>query len=138
MIHAYKLFRYFCPMKRILNLLALGLLLVSCGPEKPQAPANLLSKDVMVNVLIDLYKAEATISTQHLPKDEAMNAYTKLEKDIYTKNSTDSTTFNKSYEFYLKDNVDEAAAIQKEVVEKLKAEKEELTTADGNAPNIKK
>ncbi|MBD0405001.1 DUF4296 domain-containing protein [Flammeovirga sp. EKP202] len=113
-------------MKRIFNVLALGLLLVSCGPEKPQAPADLLPKDKMVEVLIDLYKAEATVSTQHLPKDQAMNAYQKLEAGVYSKNSVDSTTFNNSYAYYLKEDVTAAAEIQKEVVEKLKAKKEEL------------
>ncbi|NLR92952.1 MULTISPECIES: DUF4296 domain-containing protein [Flammeovirga] len=117
-------------MKRLLNVLALAILLVSCGPKKgPEAPADLLSKDVMINVLVDLYKAEATVSTQHLPKDEAMNAYAKLEGSIYTKNNVDSTVFNRSYDFYLKSRVDEAAEIQKAVVDKLKFEKEDLSAA---------
>lgn len=125
-------------MKRILNILVLGLLLISCGPEKPEAPSDLVSKDKMVEVLIDLYKAEATISTQHLPKDQAMNAYAKLEEGIYSKNGIDSTTFNKSYSYYLKEDVATAATIQKEVVEKLKATKEELSQAGGNNSKIKK
>ncbi len=120
----------FVTMKRLLNVLALAILLVSCGPKKgPEAPADLLSKDVMINVLVDLYKAEATVSTQHLPKDEAMNAYAKLEGSIYTKNNVDSTVFNRSYDFYLKSRVDEAAEIQKAVVDKLKFEKEDLSAA---------
>ncbi|KXX67723.1 DUF4296 domain-containing protein [Flammeovirga sp. SJP92] len=121
-------------MKRIFNVLALGLLLVSCGPEKPQAPADLVPKDKMVEVLIDLYKAEATVSTQHLPKDEAMNAYLQLESGIYSKNSIDSATFNKSYAYYLKEDVEAAAEIQKQVVEKLKQVKEELAQAAGGKP----
>ncbi|ANQ50349.2 DUF4296 domain-containing protein [Flammeovirga yaeyamensis] len=125
-------------MKRILKVLALGLILVSCAPkEKAQAPADLLSKDVMVKVLIDLYKAEATVSTQHLPKDEAMNAYVALQDDIYTNNNVDSAVFNKSYNFYLNHRVDEAAEIQKTVVETLKQEKEALSLgADKDAKAI--
>lgn len=125
-------------MKRIFNLLVLGLLLVGCAPEKPQAPSDLLPKDKMVEVLIDLYKAEATVSTQHLPKDEAMNAYSKLEGGVYTKNEIDSATFNKSYAYYLKEDVQGAAAIQKEVVEKLKTIKEELTSSKGSEALKKK
>ncbi|OHX67129.1 DUF4296 domain-containing protein [Flammeovirga pacifica] len=120
-------------MKRILNVLALGLILVSCAPkQQAEAPADLLSKDIVINVLIDLYKAEATVSTQHLPKDEAMNAYIALQDNIYTKNNVDSAAFNKSYNFYLKNRVEEAAEIQKTVVERLKEEKEELSKNQTN------
>ncbi|NME67311.1 DUF4296 domain-containing protein [Flammeovirga aprica] len=120
-------------MKRIFNVLALGLLLIGCGPEKPQAPADLVPKDKMVEVLIDLYKAEATVSTQHLPKDEAMNAYQQLEGGVYSKNDIDSAAFNKSYAYYLKEDVETAAEIQKEVVEQLKKAKEALAEAKASS-----
>ena len=107
-------------MKNFLYTL-LVLLLVSCySQNKPKKPDNLISKDKMVNVIIDMsvYSSAKGINKKVLEKNGV-----KLQEYIYKKHKIDSTQFANSnyyYTYYIEEY--EAIYIQvRDSLTKLKA-----------------
>lgn len=84
-------------MKNILYTLFV-LLLASCyNQNKPKKPENLISKDKMVNIIIDmsLYSSAKGINKRVLEKKGV-----KLQEHIYEKHKIDSTQFANSNYYY--------------------------------------
>jgi hypothetical protein len=70
--------------------------------KEPLPPPNTLSKDQMINILIDIHLAEAKVG--RLPfrsLDSSKALFRKMELDIFKKHQVDTATYRKSFEFYL-------------------------------------
>lgn len=76
-------------------------ILASCiEPEKP--PANLIPKERMVEILIDLHLSEARVGQFNFRTYDSTKAlYSDYEMDIFKKYKVDSAAYNKSYQYYL-------------------------------------
>jgi hypothetical protein len=100
---------------RITGLLFL-ILLVSCQDIKmPEKPANLISEDKMVDILVDTYLSNSARSIDNrLIIDKGI----KLDSFIYTKYAIDSTQFEKSNAYYTV-HLNEFADLFRKVEERL-------------------
>jgi hypothetical protein len=85
-------------MKNLL-LVIIPFLLLACSSGKDK-PDDVLSKDKMVNVLLDIHLAEARVSQARLPLDSSLNYYIFLENEIFQKHQIDSATYKKSMDYY--------------------------------------
>lgn len=90
-------------MNKILIYFILSLFLCSCyTADKP--PADVIKTDEMKNILWDVMSAQALASELSL-KDSSVNqaVQTKiLSRQVFDIHHTDSATFNKSYNWYVK------------------------------------
>jgi hypothetical protein len=89
----------FFMLKRLLTAL---LFLSACvKPETP--PPGVIPKDQMTEILIDIHVAEAQVSHLNLRSYDSMQvAYNGFERDIFQKYRVDSTSYNQSYQYYLR------------------------------------
>jgi hypothetical protein len=70
--------------------------------ERPVPPAGTLTQSQMVQILVDIHIAEAKVghfSFRNIDSSKAL--YRRYEQDIFKKHGVDTTTYRKSFEFYL-------------------------------------
>lgn len=85
-------------MKKLLSILII-VFASACSSEN-EKPEDVLSKDEMVGILLDIHLAEARVSQAKMPLDSSLNYYVFLEKGIFEKHRIDSATYRKSMEYY--------------------------------------
>ena len=83
------------------RLITLGIFLCVLSSAHGELPAELLSKDQMVAILVDLELAKAMVDHYADDADTARLLFQKNELLIYQAHETDSDTFQKSYQHYL-------------------------------------
>ncbi|AMR25756.1 hypothetical protein A0257_00735 [Hymenobacter psoromatis] len=85
-------------------MLALGLLLAAgCGrPEQVPTPANLLPKEKMTTLLVQIHLLEARVETSRLPPDSARALFLSQQRDLMWRNGVSQTDslFERSYRYY--------------------------------------
>ena len=109
-------------MKQLLFIVFL-VVFVSCESKvKYKKPDNLISREEMINLLIDMHIATGTTSVKKITDDVEKN-YMSL---VYEKYQIDSTRFAES-NFYYISNIEEYESIFKEVEKELKKIQEQYT-----------
>jgi 3-hydroxyacyl-CoA dehydrogenase len=94
------------------------LLLTGCVGEE-QAPPHVLSKEQMVNILVDIHIAEAKANRVLLRSYDSTQAYyKKLEQDVFKKHQVDSAVYRKSFTYYM-DHMKQMDEIYTAVVDSL-------------------
>lgn len=95
---------YFCAVKHplIVFVLLLNTLLFSqCDrPEEPVRPAQLLPRDKMVRVLVDLHLTEARVENAGTSPDSARALFNRESKALYQRHNTSETLFRQSMQYY--------------------------------------
>jgi len=98
------------------------LFLWACGSEKPKdtrkIPKNLLSKEQVIKVLVEINLAEAMVSMANLPFEHSVFRYRKYERHILKKLQIDSAVFMENYHYYIQ-NVDDGEIIYRGVQDSL-------------------
>lgn len=88
-------------LRTALLALAAPLLLTQCDrPEEPTPPAQLLPRERLVGLLIDLHIAESRVEASGLPPDSARALYRQQTKDLYWRHETDEPTLRQSITYY--------------------------------------
>jgi len=77
------------------------ILLVALSCSKERVPNSVMSKDEMINYLIDLHISEAAVQNLRLKADSARIVFSIQEKFILNEHKIADSTFIKSYNFYL-------------------------------------
>jgi len=120
-------------MKNFINI-CFVLLLVSCyGIKKPKKPKNLIAKDKMVNIIIDMSLFN---SAKGVNKRALENKGINLEQFIYEKHNIDSLQFATSNKYYAY-NVEEYEAIYDRVNDSLTQLKDEYTVKENKIKRTK-
>lgn len=76
-----------------------GLFLFGCGNEKK--PEGLLNQDEMVSLMVDVYLAEARISTTGIPRDSAAKLFEPYESALLAKRGITDSILQANYAYYL-------------------------------------
>ena len=98
--------------------IVITLLFVSCyGIDRPKKPENLMSKDKMVDVLVELALVS---SAKGINKRELENKGIVPDTFVYKKHKIDSTIFANSNNYYAYD-IDEYSQIYKDVRDSLES-----------------
>ncbi|MFD2822846.1 DUF4296 domain-containing protein [Lacinutrix iliipiscaria] len=119
-------------MRSLINI-CFVLLLVSCYDiKKPKKPDNLIAKDKMVNVIIDLslFNSAKGINKRIL-EDKGIN----LEQYVYEQHDIDSLQFAESNNYYAH-HIDDYEAIYKEVKDSLSQLKDKYTEIENKQKRI--
>tara|TARA_B100001059_G_C17839229_1_gene590712 strand:+ start:6313 stop:6693 length:381 start_codon:yes stop_codon:yes gene_type:complete len=107
---------------------------VSCyGIEKPKKPENLMSKDKMVDVLVELALVS---SAKGINKRELENKGIVPDTFVYRKHKIDSTIFADSNNYYAYD-IDEYSQIYKDVRDSLESLRTFYKTEEKKEDKIK-
>jgi len=104
-------------MKHI-NTLSLLLLILSCKPEKEQIPADVLPKDKMVEILVNVHLVEGSIALQRLTGVQLDLLASKKYDSLFMAEKVPVTNFRSSYDYYL-DHPKDLDDIYQEVVNQL-------------------
>lgn len=99
----------------LLFMLSLILFIACESKVKYKEPDNLIPREQMINLLIDMHIANGTTGARDKTDDEMERNYMSL---VYDKYQIDSTRFAES-NFYYVSNIDEYESIFKEVQERL-------------------
>jgi len=82
-------------------LIFICLLLVSCSEKKAVViPANIFSKQKMVNVMLDIHLLEASMSLNATSVDKNNPANPASYFDVLKKNNISKKQYDESFEFY--------------------------------------
>ena len=76
--------------------------LVACGGNEPveEVPANIISKEAMVPLLVDLQLIEGANSTKFFQGDTGRTNYALLYKTIFDKHEVEKIQFDSSMAYY--------------------------------------
>ena len=85
-------------------------------PEEP--PPNVIPKDTMTQVLIDIHLAEAKVAVRNLSPDTAQMLYEIHKRKIYQDYKISPERFKESFDFYSR-NLNEMDKIYEAVVDSL-------------------
>ena len=107
-------------MKKLLLILSLGILFAHCNSNPIEKPKDLISKEVMVDILYDLYLTNTLNSSD---SKYLLDRGITPAKYIYTKYKVDSLQFSRSDRYYAAD-VEDYEKLYKNVTLKLLKEKE--------------
>lgn len=91
-------------------------MVVSCSSSENKK--TVLSKDQMVEVLIDIHLAEAGVQDIRLKNDSSILVYRTQEKLLYKKHNISDSTFIKSYNYYI-EHPDQLEEIYSAVIDSL-------------------
>ncbi len=109
-------------MRFFLSIFLISVFLSCDGSRKSK---EILSKEKMVSVLIDIQMAEAFISRERIEGDSALALYQALEEDIFETHAIDSSSFKKSFRYY-SENIAELDEIYEWVLDSLNQKQVEL------------
>ena len=72
----------------------------SCKQAEEKIPSDILSKEKMVKVLVDIHLAEANVTIKNLAGDDANKLATAYYQHIYKSHRISKEEFKKSFLFY--------------------------------------
>ncbi len=78
--------------------IAVLLTLIQCKEE--QKPAGIMNEEEMVDLLVELYLAEAKISLTGIRRDSANKLFLPYEESIIAARGITDSTLNKNYDYY--------------------------------------
>jgi hypothetical protein len=81
--------------------LVLLLAAASCKGPAEEIPEDILPKEKMVQILIRIHIAEATVGIKNLPSDSASKLYKSYQNEILKEQAVDDSTYARSYSFYV-------------------------------------
>lgn len=106
---------------------------LACKSPNGEKPKNLLSKQKMADVLVEMHRAEAMTNSAGIPSsDTSFYIFAQLEKEIFKKHQIDTSDYYKSYKFYLV-NPEEFTDLYKLVVDKIIIQNKADSTAEAKA-----
>lgn len=108
----------FAPVVCFLSLI----LLVGCKEEKPK---DILSKETMTVLLMDIYIGEGKVSSLSLKRDSSLAIFDAYEKRIFEKHQIDREQYKKSLAYYY-DNPLELEEIYDRVLDSLNLKEQKL------------
>lgn len=95
------------------------LLVLSTACVKPEEhPADLIPKDSMAQILVNIHISEAKVATRPMHPDSTYLFYEVYKKDVYKKYKISPERFQKSFDYYLR-NLDQMDQIYETVVDSL-------------------
>lgn len=119
-------------MKKIFCLVVSVIVLVSCGQSYvAEKPDNLIEEDRMVNMLYDLSLLQASYSVIDLHEKKIDG-----KEFLKSKYGIDSLTFAKSHKYYAS-QPEKYQKMQKQIVERLEAEKLKLAKSKDTTAAVK-
>ena len=89
----------------------------SCA-KSDKKPENLLSKEKIVSILIDVHILESEIQTLRVSKDSSQLLFNTFERELFEKHQVDKEVYKKSFEYYL-EGVKEMEKIYEAVIDSL-------------------
>jgi len=96
------------------------LIFVNCSKKQAQKPSNVLTRDQMVRVLIDVHILEAKIKKLYLPRDSSQLIYNHYEEMLFDDLGITKEQYAESTAYYI-DEIDEMKDIYNQVVDSLLA-----------------
>ncbi len=75
--------------------------LFACSSQEETIPEGILEEGTMVSILTSVHIEENYIKQQNIAADTAIAVFHVRKNAIFEKYHTDSTTFNKSFDYYL-------------------------------------
>lgn len=80
---------------------ALALLITACQKnDEVVPPQQLIPRDKMVSLLVELHTLEARTDASGLPIDSARALFVQARKGLYTRFAVDDSAFVRSYRYY--------------------------------------
>ncbi|WP_299821680.1 DUF4296 domain-containing protein [uncultured Pontibacter sp.] len=102
--------------------------LFACGNNQSKAPADLVPRDKMVQILADIHIAEAQVESRVVYPDTALMAFTYQEREVFKKHGVTEQQFRDTYSYY-KDNLKEMDALYEIIVDTLSLRETKLRAA---------
>jgi hypothetical protein len=100
---------------------------LSCQPRRP---SNVLSRDALAAVLIDLYLAESRVNLQGLPGDSGYKYFVPFEDSLFKKRALNDSLLRHTYQYYLS-HPEELEQVYAAVVDSLNLRLQKAAGASG-------
>ncbi|MCF8301955.1 MAG: DUF4296 domain-containing protein [Bacteroidales bacterium] len=110
-------------MNKLLFILIIGFAIAGCSNENKEgfqsAPPGIISRDSMVDVLVDIQLVESALKVKHRRVDQAQY-YARIYYDsIFKKHHITYPKFDSSLKYYQQHELKELEAIYEDVIERL-------------------
>ncbi len=81
--------------------ISIFILLLACSRKTQPPPEGILSKDRMIEYLIDLQITEAKINSLNLPEDTVKKFYGDIQRELFKRHNISDSTYYKSLSYYI-------------------------------------
>ena len=122
------------PHTHFLFMVLASALFFSCSHEADQTPSNIISKDKMIAVLVDIHLAEASADNRLLNLDQINAAMATRYDSLFKEHDINYEQFKTSYDYYLA-HATELSEIYAEVVNELST-RDSKVNANRRIPNV--
>lgn len=103
----------------LLSLCICGITFISCSKKEEKIPENILSKEKMIKIMVDVQLAEASIQNRNLNMtDSAKMIAAGYYKNLFEKNRVTEQQFRESFLYYSR-HLDMLNKIYEEVINEL-------------------
>lgn len=114
-----------------LVIIAIALLLVSCGEEEaPLPPDNAIPEDQFVPVMVDVHLIEATINQKFGRRDDTTSSSLRYYEALFEKHAITRTQFDSTFNYY-KRNPAQMEKIYQQVNDSLESLSKSLKEEEG-------
>ena len=93
-----------------------SIIISSCSQDDSEGPK--LSKDQMVNIMIEIHLAEGKVSQTRMPLDSSLSYFLYMQREIFKRNQVDSADYVQSMNYY-SENIKELDKIYEAVLDSL-------------------
>lgn len=111
----------------------ISLILLAFACTDRSRPEDLIERDAMIELMVDVQIAEALYSGTYQTKEGNVLNYADVFNPVYEKHGVSRQQFEKSLEWYTQD-LDEITEMYDEVIERLNRMEGELIVDDGQEP----
>jgi Domain of unknown function (DUF4296) len=111
---------------RIAYIALLFLCTVNCSREAK--PPGILSRQEMTNLMVDLYLAEAKLSTANISRDSASHLFRPFEDSLLKRRGISDSLLKQNYSYYL-DHPKEMEMILDALIDTLSLREQRLSTS---------
>jgi hypothetical protein len=97
--------------------------------EEKQPPAGLLEEQVIIDILKDVYLAEAKVAGMGLTYDSSQKVFNLIEREILAKHGVEDSLYRISMSYYFED-AEDLSYIYEAVVDSLSLQERKLVQKD--------
>lgn len=112
---------------RLMSIMLLFSVMILTGCKKDERPANVLSKEQLASIMMEMYMAESRLNGLSMPKDSAAKLFMPFEDSVLMRAGVSDSVMRKTYQYYF-DHPDELDKVYDIMIDSLNLREQKEAT----------
>lgn len=110
-----------------MSIMLLFSVMILTGCKKDERPANVLSKEQLASIMMEMYMAESRLNGLSMPKDSAAKLFMPFEDSVLMRAGVSDSIMRKTYQYYF-DHPDELDKVYDIMIDSLNLREQKEAT----------